>query len=73
MPEEARGFIAGFSEAQDQGRPFDEMFAELAEEWQVLMDWKRSVAESLPGRRGAGGGIAAPGSPGPSPNAAQAP
>jgi hypothetical protein len=29
MPPEALGFLAGFSEAQDQGRPFDEMFAEL--------------------------------------------
>jgi hypothetical protein len=31
VPPEALGFLAGFSEAQDQGRRFDEMFAELAE------------------------------------------
>ena len=51
VPDEVRWFIAGFDEAQQQGLPYDEMFAELAEEWQVLMDWQQTVAASLPGRR----------------------
>jgi hypothetical protein len=70
VPPEALGFLAGFDEAQAEGLPFDEMLVELTDEVQLLTEWKRRVAESLPGRRGAA--TAAAGSPGPSPKAAQA-
>jgi hypothetical protein len=71
VPPEALGFLAGFDEAQEEGLPFDEMLAELTDEVQLLTEWKRRVAQSLPGRRGTA--IAKAGSGGPSANATQAP
>ncbi len=59
VPAEARAFVEGLSEAQAEGLPFDEAFADLAQEWEMLQRWQALVAATRPDAAGRAPDVAA--------------